>query len=211
MKRDALYKIVDTILNHATEDDLEVIEAALQRRYGEEEENNAGAFQFSPRKAADESAHTIADQISYSKSTIRNMIKNFAVDIIRKEAPELSDEQIRELLEAWIPDPEGNSSKSESAGSSQGKSDGSSRGGQQENRKSTVPPDMMITMIEQFIEYSEGRLSVRRQAQLRQEMGEWQETYWKWFPPDIREAVSLYLKGTIDKETFWLDVHKCLS
>src|SRR6056297_3434045 len=86
MKRDALYKIVDTILNHATEDDLEVIEAALQRRYGEEEENNAGAFQFSPRKAADESAHTIADQISYSKSTIRNMIKNFAVDIIRKEA-----------------------------------------------------------------------------------------------------------------------------
>ena len=70
---------------------------------------------------------------------------------------------------------------------------------------------MLIAMIEQFIAYSEGRLPVRQQAQLRREMGEWQDTYWKWFPPEIRDAIALYLKGTIDKETFWLDVHKSLE
>jgi len=194
MDRDQLYKVVDAILNQATEDDLEVIEAALQRRLGEDEEGGgSSAFQFAPKKIAEESAHSISEQVSYSKSTVRNMIKNFAVDIIRKEAPELSDEQVRELLKAWIPDPESATPRA------------------QHKKESNIPFDMMIAMIEQFIEYSEGRLSVRQQAQLRQEMGEWQEKYWKWFPPDIREALSLYLKGTIDKETFWLDVHKTLS
>ena len=194
MDRDQLYKVVDAILNQATEDDLEVIRAALQRRGGEEEEGGgSSAFQFAPKQIAEESAHSISEQVSYSKSTVRNMIKNFAVDIIRKEAPELSDEQVRELLKAWIPDPESTSRRA------------------QHKKESNIPFDMMIAMIEQFIEYSEGRLSLRQQAQLRQEMGEWQEKYWKWFPPDIREALSLYLKGTIDKETFWLDVHKTLS
>ncbi len=198
MERDALYKVVDAILNHATEDDLEVIQAAIERRMGTEEDTTAGAFQFSPKKIAEESAHTIADQISYSKDTIRNMIKNFAVDIIRKDAPELTDEQVRELLEAWIPDPEHAKQKKTKAE-------------QQAQPESNIPSDMMITMVEQFIAYSEGRLPVRQQAQLRQEMGEWQETYWKWFPPKIRDAISLYLKGTIDKESFWLDVHKNLK
>jgi len=194
MDRDQLYKVVDAILNQATEDDLEVIEAALQRRLGEDEEGGgSSAFQFAPKKIAEESAHSISEQVSYSKSTVRNMIKNFAVDIIRKEAPELSDEQVRELLKAWIPDPESATPRA------------------QHKKESNIPFDMMIAMIEQFIEYSEGRLSVRQQAQLRQEMGEWQEKYWKWFPPDIREALSLYLKGTIDKESFWLDVHKTLQ
>src|SRR6056297_2432661 len=194
MDRDHLYEVVDAILNQATEDDLEVIEAALQRRLGEDEEGGgSSAFQFAPKKIAEESAHSISEQVSYSKSTIRNMIKNFAVDIIRKEAPELSDEQVRELLKAWIPDPESAANRA------------------QHKKESNIPFDMMIAMIEQFIEYSEGRLSMRQQAQLRQEMGEWQEKYWKWFPPDVREALSLYLKGTIDKETFWLDVHKTLS
>ncbi|MDZ7794162.1 MAG: hypothetical protein U5P10_10870 [Spirochaetia bacterium] len=107
MDRDQLYKVVDAILNQATEDDLEVIRAALQRRAGEDEEGGgSSAFQFAPKKIAEESAHSVSEQVSYSKSTVRNMIKNFAVDIIRKEAPELSDEQVRELLKAWIPDPE---------------------------------------------------------------------------------------------------------
>ncbi|MFW5712435.1 MAG: hypothetical protein ACOC2R_01360 [Spirochaetota bacterium] len=198
MDRDQLYKLVDLILNHATEDELDVLQAAIDRRSGEEEgaQGSGGAFQFSAKKMAEESAHTIADQVSYSKDTIRNMIKNFAVDIIRQNAPELSDEQVRELLEAWIPDPHSSSAK---------------RQADKRAQEGSIPSDMLIAMIEQFIAYSEGRLPVRQQAQLRREMGEWQDTYWKWFPPEIRDAIALYLKGTIDKETFWLDVHKSLE
>ena len=202
MDRDQLYKLVDLILNHATEDELEVLQAAIDRRNGDEEgaQGSGGAFQFSPKKMAEESAHSIADQVSYSQDTIRNMIKNFAVDIIRQNAPELSDGQVRELLEAWVPDPE----------SSTGKRQAERKAGNQTQERS-IPSDMLIAMIEQFIAYSEGRLPVRQQAQLRREMGEWQDTYWQWFPPEIRDAIALYLKGTIDKETFWLDVHKSLE
>jgi hypothetical protein len=202
MDRDHLYKVIDVILNHASEDDLEVIQAAIDRRTGAEEgpEGDGGAFQFSPKKMAEESGHTIAEQVSYSQDTIRNMIKNFAVDIIRQNAPELSDEQIRELLEAWIPDPRPGRQKGKAAS-----------GRQQPDEEGAIPSDMLITMVEQFIAYSEGRLPVRQQAQLRKEMGDWQETYWKWFTPEIRDAIALYLKGTIDKETFWLDIHKTLE
>lgn len=200
MDRDQLYKVIDVILNQATDDDLEVIQAAIDRRTGDEEgpEGDGGAFQFSPKKMAEESAHTIAEQVSYSQDNIRNMIKNFAVDIIRQNAPELSDEQVRELLEAWIPNPQQSSRKD-------------SGGRQQPAEEGAIPSDMLITMVEQFVAYSEGRMPVRQQAQLRKEMGDWQETYWKWFPPEVRDAIALYLKRTIDKETFWLDIHKNLE
>ena len=209
MDRDQLYKIIDVILNHATEDELEVIQAAIDRRTGDEDGagGTAGAFNFSPKKMAEESAHTIADQVSYSKDTIRNMIKNFAVDIIRQNAPELSDEQVRELLEAWIPDSE----RGGGIHHAMQQRTGSRANARDESSEKSIPADMLIAMIEQFIAYSEGRLPVRQQAQLRKEMGDWQDTYWKWFPPDVRDAIALYLKGTIDKETFWLDIHKGLE
>ena len=210
MDRDQLYKVIDVILNHASEDDLEVIQAAIDRRTGDEEapEGEGGAFQFSPKKMAEESAHTISEQVSYSQDNIRNMVKNFAVDIIRQNAPELSDEQVRELLEAWIPNPQQGGRKNTGR---RGDRQPQANSQEQPAEEGSIPSDMLITMVEQFIAYSEGRMPVRQQAQLRKEMGDWQETYWKWFPPEIRDAIALYLKRTIDKETFWLDIHKNLE
>ncbi|MGC9311338.1 MAG: hypothetical protein ACP5IA_01500 [Sediminispirochaetaceae bacterium] len=199
MERDELYKIVDAILNKATNDDVEVIKAALERRSGEGE---PGFLRVSPKKLADTVAHSVADQISYSKDTIRNMIRNYAVDIIRKEAPELSDEQVRELLHAWIPDPEGGLRQSAAE---------KRREEVDDDYDSAIPKDMLVTMIEQFLVYSEGNMPVREQALLRRAMPDWQKKYWEKFPPKIKDGLSLYLKGTIDRETLWLDIHKVLN
>jgi hypothetical protein len=198
MERDELYKIVDAILNKATNDDVAVIQAALERRSGEGE---PGFLRVSPKKIADTVARSVADQISYSKETIRNMVRSYAVDIIRKEAPELSDEQVRELLHSWIPDPEGAPRQSTAEQRREEETD---------DYESAIPKDMMVTMIEQFLVYSEGNMPVREQAQLRRAMPDWQKTYWEKFPPKIKDALSLYLKGTIDRETLWIDIHKVL-
>ena len=77
--------------------------------------------------------------------------------------------------------------------------------------KTPIPKDMMVTMIEQFLVYSEGNMPVREQAQLRREIPDWQKKYWEKFPPGIKDALSLYLKGTIDRQTLWLDIHKVLN
>jgi len=203
MEREELYKIVDAILNQATNDDVEVIEAALKRREGDEEKSKF--LNVSPKKLADTVAHSIADQISYSRDTLRDMIRNYAVDIIRKEAPELNDEQVRDLLHAWIPDPGGTGRSSPEYGGPAERKDAG------EEYQGSIPKDMLVTMIEQFLVYSEGRMPVREQAQLRREMPDWQKKYWEKFPPRIKDALSLYLKGTIDKETLWLDIHKVLG
>jgi hypothetical protein len=77
--------------------------------------------------------------------------------------------------------------------------------------ESGLPKDLLVTMIEQFIAYSEGRMSVREQAKLHREIPNWQEVYWKRFSPGIRDSLSLYLKGTIDHEDLWLDVYSRLG
>lgn len=203
MERDELYRVVDAILNQANPDELEVIREALKRREADSGEGGFGGLQMSPKKLAEGTAHSISEQISYSRDTLRNMIKNFAVDIIRKEAPELSDEQVRELLQAWIPDP--------GAGSRGRTGEGGRKGEEEAEYDGKIPKDVLVTMIEQFILYSEGNMSVRQQAELRRDIPDWQNLYWERFPRRIKDAVSLYLKGTIDKESFWLDVYKTLK
>lgn len=239
MERDELYRLVDIILNHADRDELEVIRAALKRRDEDAEAREGyGGLEVSPKQLAEGTARSIAEQMSYSRDTLRNMVKNFAVDIIRKEAPELSDAQVRELLHAWIPDPEGRSPGGlVDAGERRGRNQSRDRtqgpyepsgpdagldqyGGSDQasvtrdtgiDQESGLPKDLLVTMIEQFIAYSEGRMGLQEQAKLRREIPDWQEVYWKRFPPGIRDSLSLYLKGTIDNEDFWLDIHTRLG
>ncbi len=266
MERDELYQLVDIILNHADRDELEVIRAALKRRdEAAEAQEGYGGMEISPKQLAEGTARTIAEQMSYSRDTIRNMVKNFAVDIIRKEAPDLSDEQVRELLHAWIPDPEGRTPSHDPGGSGKAQNRGGkaqSQGGANQNRGGTrdrvspgsrggaglvdaggrreegqdeprdfsapasnskvtpesgvdpdsgLPKDLLVTMIEQFISYSEGRMGLQEQAKLRREIPDWQEVYWKRFSAGIRDSLSLYLKGTIDHEDFWLDIYTRLE
>jgi hypothetical protein len=235
MQREELYKLVDTILNRADRDDLEVIRAALKRRDEEAEAHKGyGGMEISPKQLAEGSARSIAEQMSYSRDTLRNMIKNFAVDIIRKEAPELSDAQVRELLHAWIPDPDGrgregrrrpvrgigaapDQAEGEGLVDAEGLGERGSAAGEGRgvisgtDPESGLPKDLLVTMIEQFIAYSEGRMSVREQAKLHREIPNWQEVYWKRFSPGIRDSLSLYLKGTIDHEDLWLDVYSRLE
>jgi hypothetical protein len=188
MERDELYSIVDAILNKATDADVEVIVEALKRR--QQGAGPQGGFNFSPERAAKQAAGSIQEQISYSQEQVREMVRGFAVDIIRKNAPELSEEQINELLGEWIPNEEEKKRRAQ---------------------QFTLPPDVLITMVQQFISYSEGRMPASEQMELEHEIPEWYKTYWERFPAAVRNALSLYLKGKIDQGSLWEQVTEAVG
>ena len=117
------------------------------------------------------------------------MIQNFAVDVIRKEAPELSDPQIEELLDAWIPDSPGGRGK----------------------EKPPLPPDVLLTMIRQFVSYSSGTMPPSEQVELEKQIPDWQREYWQRMPESIRTVLTLFLKGTIDSEECWQQIYADLG
>ncbi len=188
MDRDQLFSIVDMILNDSSDGDIEVIVEAIKRRA---KGRNTGTFRgVNPERLAKETASVLNTQMSYSVDGIRKMIQEFAVGIIQKEAPELKDDQIKELLEAWVPDP----SKRKSA-----------------DTPSPVPVDVLLTMIRQLLAYSAGTMSASEQTELYNNIPDWQREYWKRFPDGIREILTLFIKGSIDEEVCWDKIHSVLD
>lgn len=183
MDREDLFAIVDAIMNRATDADVEVIIEALKRR-GKGVPVLSGV---NPGRLAKESAKAVSSQMSYSIDGIRRMIQNFAVEVIRKEAPELSEDQISQLLDAWVPD--------------------SGKG----PAEKPVPPDVLLTMIKQFLSFSTGTMSPSEQMELEHTIPDWQRVYWQKMPEGIRSVLTLFLKGKIDSDTCWEKIYSDLG
>lgn len=188
MERDELFSVIDLILNNSNDNDIEVIMEAIKRRANG---RNTGTFRgVNPEKLAKESAALLNSSMSYSVDGVRKMIQEFAVGIIQKEAPELDESQIQDLLESWIPDP------------SQRKAN---------KNQAPLPQDVLFTMIRQLLAFSVGTMSATEQAELYNNIPDWQKAYWSRLPDGIRDVLTLFLKGSIDEETCWSQVYSALE
>lgn len=185
MEREELFKLVETILNETTEGDMEVIREAVKRRDNRSEKSGMG--NFNPEQKAEQMSQNISQQVSYSREQIRSLVQKFAADVIRQNAPELSEDQIRELLDEWVPDPETAAEK--------------------EEKGKNLPSDVLITMAQQFISYAERKMPPSQEMKLREEIPDWQKSYWEWFPESVRQAIALYLKGVINEEDCWNQIY----
>ena len=188
MERDQLFSVVDLILNNSNDGDIEVIMEAIKRRA---KGRNSGTFRgINPERLAKETASVLNSQMSYSVDGIRKMIQDFAVGIIKKEAPELKEEQIQDLLDAWIPDP-------------------SKR--KDNKNQAPLPHDVQLTMIKQLLAFSVGTMSASEQTELYNNIPDWQREYWRRLPDGVRDILTLFLKGSIDEETCWEKVYSVLE
>jgi hypothetical protein len=195
MKGDSLYDVVDFILNQASENDLEVIRAALKRRI--EGSESGGPMGISPARLAKESAAKVRKQMGASIESIREMVKQFAAEIIRKDAPELTEEQVKELLDTWVPTGAAESREPEGAAPprNQARPTGLKNG--------RLPAEALMSMISQFVAYGTESMSVTEQMRLRDEIPDWQKRYWDQFSNRIRSLISLHVGGQLDRDTFW--------
>jgi hypothetical protein len=187
-----LVQTLDYILNRCDEGAIEAVAAAVVRRrrdltvFG-----GMGKLPDPQRMARDLSSQlNLEGAIEGVKGSIREM----AMRVIREEAPELSDEQAAELTRAWIP------------------AMTQREGPNAENApRDRLPPDLLGTMIDQFVLYSQGRMDKREDQALRSQFEAWPERYWKAFPPVIRLIINDFLKGGIKEDDFKTKIGAALA
>lgn len=170
-----LVKVLDYILNRSDEASIEAVAAAVVRR-----KRDLSLFGSAGIPDPKQFAHSIATRLGSGAELkgIQNTVMDMACEILRKEAPELTDGQMRELMESWAP------SLSENA------------------KKESLPADVLGSMIAQFIAYSDGTMDQNEERSLREQLGSWPERYWQAFPPVIRSYITEYLNGELTEKEF---------
>lgn len=187
MDQDSLYQVVHFILNEADDEELKVIVEALKRRLNDEAKGPMG---LSPEKLGKAMAGKINEQVRESLDSVHDTVRKFIAEMIRKEAPEIPEEHLEALLEEWAPKP----------------------GEQPKRRKPApdLPPDVLFTMVRQFVDYARGLLHGGEQQRLWEDIPDWKEKYWAAFPEQVRQLISSLLNNSIDEEKFWVRI-KALS
>jgi hypothetical protein len=180
MANSELVRVMDFILNRCDEQAIDAVAAAVVRRRKELSMFGGAANLPDTKKMARE----LSGQINAGASIegLRETVRDMAVRIIRREAPELTDEQIAELTTAWIP------------------------GGGGE-----LPAELLLEMIDQFVSFSAGSMSAAEDKKLRSEMGAWPERYWKAFPGAVKLIVKDYLNGGINEKAYRSKIAAALS
>jgi len=181
-----LYNIADFILNKADDKDLHVIEEVLNRRLAQKSRSPRGV---DINHLAHTTGETVSRQLSASREQIRETVTGFVKNIIKQHAPEISDDELKVLLNEWAPDPE--AIKKRNA-----------------NKEKKLPKEVVLKMIDQFLRFSNDEMSLDEQKELRDALPDWQQEYWKGFPQKIRALLTLYLKGRIDSVTCWREIQK---
>jgi hypothetical protein len=172
-----LVRVMDYILNRCDEAAIEAVAAAVVRRRRELTMFGGIRNLPDPKKWANEMTANI--NIEGTVEGLKKSVLDYAVRIIKQEAPELSDDQVKQLTDAWIPDP--------NPGDNQGEK---------------LPADLLSAMIGQFVAYSSGTMGEAEEQGLRKELGAWPGRYWKAFPQLIRLLITNYLKNEISEGEF---------
>lgn len=197
---------LDYILNRCSIREIDAISTAVERRR-RDLASTTGVLSLDPARAAREMSGSVRQSIEAGMDGIRKTFRQFAVDLIRKEAPELTEEQMAELVDTWMPDAA--SLKPDSCGSAPGRkgfvTEGSGNPGPENRyrglvRKGSVngiPPDLLYEMVCQFVSYSTGAMSLSDESTLRNEVGDWTTVYWEKFPKEIRACIKDFLSGSM--------------
>jgi len=193
-----LMQVIDYILNRCGIREMDAVEAAVERRR-KDLEASTGIISLDPGRAARTMSDAVQKSIDQSMLSIRKTFREYAVDLIRKEAPELTDEQMAELVDSWLPDngtAEPDGSDASSAGTAR------YRGLARKGLINGIEPDLMYEMINQFIAYSTGGMSLADEAALREAVGDWTTVYWRKFPAEIQNLIRLFLSGSVSPPDF---------
>jgi len=131
---------------------------------------------------ARKTAISIKKQMGVSKDFVKETVKGFACRIIRQHSPDISERDLNILMESIVP--------------SKGK-----------KYKTLLPPEMMKSMVVQFINFSLKRMSEEEIAEMP---NRWVQKYLNAFSPIVRGLIGSFLKKEIDEEMFWLAIDEAI-
>lgn len=192
-----LMAALDYILNRCTIREIDAVESAVERRRRDLSAGN-GIISLDPARAAKAMTGVVNESIGRSMEGVKNTFREFARDLLAREAPELSPEDADRLVESWIPEAAPGSSDARAAPEANARYAGLARKG----LVNGVPVDAMREMVSQFVSYSLGSMRVSDEAALRDEIGDWTGIYWKKFPNEIRSLIKGVLTGLVSGPEF---------
>ncbi len=175
-REEDLYHILDFILNQATHEELEVIDKALKRRTGAPTPGLSG---LDPRGLAQNLARKIQEQLSATLD-IGKVARDIVADLVHQKDPDMPAEKIEALMDEWLPRTRAETAESEA-----------------------VPPDVLITMITQYVSFKRGTLSSEEQKGLPEN---WLRKYWDAFPEASKDLITDLLNGNCDEVHFWKEI-----
>ncbi len=176
-KEDKLYRVLDYILNQASSSELEVITGAVNRRT---KDFFTGPGGIGPKGMAQSMAKRIQSQLGASFN-VGEISRQIVSDIIRKQEPGITDRELDVLLDKWLP----------------------RRGKASPEKNVPLPPDVMITMISQFVSYKQGKMPAEEEKELPED---WINKYWKALPESARVLITSFLNGDLDEKKFWAEI-----
>jgi len=174
-----LLQALDYILNHSNETSIDALSEAVVRRRRDLTIFNAVGNMPDPQRMAKEITEKINTGIGGGIESMRRSVQDMIIKLLKEHAPELNEKQINELCQAWLPDNPGKS-----------------------GTKGALPPDVLLSMIEQFVSFSHGEMKESVDKNLRDEMGAWPQRYWNAFPPVVKQLITDYLKNKITEKDF---------
>ncbi|MBU0934550.1 MAG: hypothetical protein KKI09_11090 [Spirochaetes bacterium] len=195
--------VLDFILNHASEAELEVVTKALQRR-----RQDMGRFAamggLNPGAMASRMASSINEGIQGSMESLRRTVRSYVEELIRRNAPEATEAQVEALLDHYVGQAEASvlgrsrNSESEYEAGGPGLVDMDGR-----IPDSGLPADAQLMMVRDFCDYSLGMMPAGKQQELWEWMSNWQDLYWDAFPPALKSLIKARLEERLDEEAFW--------
>jgi hypothetical protein len=193
MARTELQAVIDYILNKADEREFEVILKACERKR-RDQGKYAALGGLNPGALAEKMASSVQEGVTASMEGLRNTVRDYVARIVRQKEPGASDMDIEALLDEVLPDRSAAPGVEEPGLASD-----------------ALPPEALAMMIRDFADYSLGMMPPSRQQELWERMPDWQNLYWKTFPPEIRAFIKARLEGRLQEDEFWSAVFSVLG
>lgn len=197
MAKSELQAVVDYILNKAGPGEFEVIVKACERRR-HDMGKYAGLGGLNPGALAEKMAASVQEGLSSSNAGLRNSVRDYVARLVRQKEPGASDEQIEAMLDQMLPD------RSPGGPGGAGASPRPEIGDE-------LPPEAVMMMVRDFCDYSLGLMPASKQQELWEGIPQWQDQYWKAFPPEIKAFVKARLENRLQEDEFWSAVFSVLG
>ncbi len=195
MAKGELEAVLDYILNKASPAEFEVVVKACERRR-RDMGRYAGLGGVNPGALAEKMAASVRQGVDASMEGLRASVRDYVARLVRQKELGASDEEIEALLDRCLPD----SSASNSTDGAVGLLDDSG-----------LPPEALAMMVRDFCDYSLGLMPPSRQRELWERIPDWQDSYWKVFPPEIKAFVKARLENRMPEAEFWSAVFSVLG
>ncbi len=190
-----LYSVIEFILNRASSEELDVIAEAVKRR----QHPGKGLGGISPRGMAERVAGKVKEQLG-GMLDVRSISRQIVTDLIRQKEPNISDRDLEVLLDNWLPGT-ARARRQEAQSEQQAEQN-------QDPTQRRLAPDVLVTMISQYVAARQGTLPREEQDKLPKN---WQSRYWESFPDKVRGRIREYLNGRLTEVQFWDSVISSLD